>query len=120
MGKAVPGNLFGGHRTGIALIASTVERRVAVENFAIDAESRDADAIASAHDRRKIAYADHLPAAGRRDTYEGDHVLVGIVGIDPLKTRRLMIGFPQGRLGAIDAIEIADQVLHAAMVGLIE
>src|ERR1700676_3208984 len=110
MGEAVPGNLFRGHRTCIALIASTVHRRVAIENLSINAGPRNADAIAGAHDWSKITYANHLTAAGRRNPHEGNHVLIGIVGVDPLETRGLMIGFPQGRLGAIDAIEIADQV----------
>src|ERR1700693_1606163 len=120
MGESMPRNLLRGHRARISLIASTVEGRVAVENFAVDAGGRDAYAIAGAHDGREITYADQLADAGRRDTHAGDHVPVGVVGIDPLETRGLVIGFPQRGLGAIDAIEIADQVLHAAMIGLIE
>src|ERR1700719_633342 len=106
MGESVPGNLLRGGSTCIALIAPTVHSRVAVENLAIDAARRNADAITGAHDRRKVTYTNHLAAAGRGNTHEGDHVLISIVGVDPLKTRRLMIGFPQRRLGAVDAVEI--------------
>ena len=31
-----------------------------------------------------------------------------------------MIGLPQRRLRAIEAIEVANQILHAAMIGLVE
>src|SRR5580704_7445639 len=120
MGETVPGDLLRGHCTSVSLIAATIESRVAVENLAIDTRSRNADAITGAHDRRKIAYADELSATGRRDTHEGDHVLIGIVVIDPLETRRLVVFFAQRRLGAIDTVEIADQALNAAMVGLVE
>src|SRR6202046_3642664 len=118
--KSMPRNSLRGHLTGIALIAPTVHRRVAVEDFAIDARRWNTDAIAGAHDGREITYADQFAAAGRRNTHEGDYVLICVVRIDPLETRRLMIRFPQRGLGAIEAIEIANQVLQATMIALIE
>ena len=113
----MPRNSLSGDRTCVALIAPTVHRRVAVEDFAIDAGRWNTDAIAGAHDGREITYADQFEAARWRDTHEGDYVIVGIVGVDPLEARRLMIRFPQRGLGAVDAVEIANQVLHAAMIG---
>src|ERR1700735_5312767 len=118
--KSMPRNSLRSHRTCMALIAPTVHRRVAVEDFAIFAGRWNTDAIASAHDGREITYADQFAAAGRRNTHEGDCVLIRVVRIDPLETRRLMIRFPQRGLGAIEAIEIANQILQAAMIALIE
>src|SRR5260370_26889750 len=102
--KSMPRNSFRGDRTCIALIAPTVHRRVAVEDFGIDTGRRNTDAIAGAHDGSEITYADQFAATRRRDTHEGDYVLVGVVRIDPLETCGLMIRFPQRGLGAIYAI----------------
>src|ERR1700678_622664 len=120
MRESMPRNGRRGDYTCVALIAAAVETRVAVENFAIEPGRWNAHAIAGAHDRRKVTHANQLAAAGGRNPHEGDHVLVRIVGVDPLESRGLMIGFPQRGLGAVDAIEVADQILYAAMVGLVE
>src|SRR5258708_16579041 len=116
----MPTPLPNGRRARIALITSPIATRIAVHNIAIQTRRRNANAIAGAHDRREVTYADQPATARRSDSHEGNHVLVGVVGIDPLETRRLMVSLPQSRLSAINAIEIADQVLDATMVGLVK
>src|SRR4051812_12884929 len=105
---------------GIPHIAATVMRGIGIESLTPFAGERHAHATIIIHVWRKIH--DDEASCARIATLAdpGEHVVVGIIGDDPLETGRVAIQLMQRGDGAIEPIEIADQAVDAGMTALAE
>src|SRR5258708_888399 len=112
---AVPRMRFGVYRAGVAEATAAILAGVAVEALAIDAAARNADAKAMARHRGEIADDDGEVARVAAETQIRERALLGIAGVDPAKAFGLGVELVQGLELAIEAIEIADDELHATV-----
>src|SRR5579875_3167689 len=108
-------HLLGPGAAAIPEIAAAIDGGVAVEPLAPEAGIGHANAVVEARHRREIAgdegEAVRLAAAPQEDD---DAVLI-IIGDEPLEARRLEVLLVESRQLPVQAVEIAHQVLDAAM-----
>src|SRR4051794_14329872 len=84
---------------------------VRVEDLAPAAGERQADAVALARHRREVHDADDGLLTVLAPAREGQHRVLGVVGLDPLERRRIVLALPHRRLLAVGVVEVADQPL---------
>jgi hypothetical protein len=106
---------LGIHAAGVADIGAAVTAGVAIEDFAIRAFSRDTNAIAPAHYRGGVHDHDEQVIRGFAVADELQNTVVGVVGIKPLEALPIEIDFVQGGFRGVETIEVADELLNAAM-----
>ena len=80
----------------------------------------DADPVARPDDRCKVGDGEHRRGALVAAPQEGEHAVVAVIGFDPLEAGRFAVELMQRGHLAVDPVEVADQPLHAAMLGLVE
>src|SRR5690348_10473159 len=120
MGAAVPGNLLGVHTAEIAHSAAAVIGGVGVDPLAPETIARNPDTIPGAGFRSEVAHGDYRGIVFETVTQERQHTVFMVVHLDPLEARGLAIAAVQGGRIAIGAVEVADQVLDAAVFRLLE
>jgi len=101
-------------------IRPAIGRRIGVENLAIVSGVRNAKAVAFADDRRGIDNHNHevvgvLAAADKRKD-----AVVSVVGVNPFKSVPIEIDLMKGRFGGVNTIEVAHEMLNAAMLGVFQ
>src|SRR5581483_9681657 len=112
-----------GHRGGIrspeiADAGSAVNGGVAVQELAPKTRPRDAQTVVLPRHRCEVAHHDNFffTVAAQK----ADHRLFPIAAIDPTETLALVVASEQRGLGAVQAIEIADQAPQARMPRIVE
>src|SRR5690349_7161441 len=113
-----PRHRLGHHAAAIAIIAARVVFGVAVEDFAVITGLGDAHAIILARHRCEIRddHNEFLPVSRPPD--EGEHAVIGIVAVDPLKSLPLEIHFVQRRFPPVGGVQIGHQMLQPLMLGI--
>ena len=95
-------------RTGSALVAAAVERRIRVEDLVVRSGVRDADAVTRANHRGCVQNHDKqifrpFPAANERED-----AIVGVIAVQPFKTAPVEIHFVQSRFRGEQFVEVGD------------
>src|SRR5579871_2957129 len=103
------------HRAFVPEIAAAIEGRVGIEDLAPAAGARHADAVVLAWRRSEIAHHQDRPRCLRAEAQEREDRVGAIIADHPAKTFALGVARMQRGLGAIEAIEIAEEPLHAGM-----
>ena len=94
---------------------------VGVEDLRPPAALGKADPVVVPDHRSQVDDAGDRPTcARRREAQEGQHAVVGVVGIDPAKAGPVEVLLPQGRFGAVDRVQLAHQLLGADVLGVLQ
>ena len=98
----------------VALAAAAVLARVAVEDLLPKAAARHADPQVVPGNGREIAYdEDHVPGLGSA-TQPAQGALFRVVAVHPLEAGGAGVLLVQGRFGAVEPVQGADELLQAA------
>jgi len=115
MRAALSGLVRGLLTAGVADVRTTVDRSVGVEDFAIVARLREAEAVAAANDGRGVDDGDDEISQILAAAKKTKHAVIGVVGVNPFETVPLKIDFMEGWFGGVKMIQIADELLNPAM-----
>ena len=108
------------HAPEVAVAASSVCLRIAVQNFLPKAPSGDADAISVARNRCQVAHRKESIESRSSLSDETDNGLFPVPTVNPAKPRCFEIQFEQGRFGPVQAIHFPDPALHSPVGRVIE
>src|SRR5206468_1860776 len=100
--------------------AASVQGRVAVEDLLPAPPLGHANPVVVARDGSEVADNEQLVVSRLPLAQETDHALLGVVAVDPLKPRLFTIELVQGRLAAVEGVEVAHPALHALVGGLLK
>ena len=78
-------NLLGLDALHHSKTAATILFVIGIQQLLVRARAWQAEAMAFAHDGRKIADANNFFSRRRRDAAEGEHILSRVIDFDPLK-----------------------------------
>ena len=99
----------------IADVAAAIMRGVRIEHLVPLAGKRHADTVIVIYVGREI----HDDQAARASivalAHPGEHVAIGILADDPVKTGRVAIPLVQRGQGAVEAVEVAHERVHAGI-----
>src|SRR6185503_5497579 len=104
----VRGDVFGVGAALIADVASAIKTRIAVQELAIVAGLRHADAIAGPYDGRPIEHDGNPVVTMSSPADQRNHARLIIVAVDPLEAGPLEVDFVERRLLFVHAIQIFD------------
>jgi len=119
-GLVVPGLGDGAAAGSIHETAAAVSRGVGIDDLAIEARLRDADAVIGERDGSEVAHHHQMVRVVARVADKSDDGMVGVVEINPLKARGIEIHFMQGAFGAVQVIQVSDQELKLAVRVILE
>jgi hypothetical protein len=102
------------NQTGISHIRSAKARGIGVENLA-PGTFRNADAIAMARDRRKIADCKNRRNPVLTEAEISQNRLIAVIGDCPGESARIEITLVQCRILTIDMVELPHAALNAAI-----
>jgi len=110
------GGMIGGLlATHVAHIGAAIVGRVGVHDFAVETGLRNAKAIALSDHRCGVDNSDYEVFGIFAAADKGQDAVVGVVGVNPFETVPIKLDLMEGGFGGVKTIEIADQVLDAAM-----
>src|SRR5438105_230940 len=95
----------------VALAAAPIDVRIAIEKRLPEATAGDADAVLGADDRREIADNQHWGGLRAAFAEEGEDASSGVGAVDPFEAARVAVVFVQGRLGAVEAVQVSHPAL---------
>ncbi len=116
----VPRHLLRLQSEAVADVGAPVEAGVGVQRLAPPASRRQPQPPPLADDRREVARAHEPVLPVLRDAREREDVLVRRVRLEPAEALVRVVELPERGLLVVDAVEIANQVEHSVMVGLVE
>ncbi len=96
----------------VARVAAAVDLGIAVKDFAVETILRYANAETAVQYGREIADRHHVAAVFCL-TQKGNHAVVGIVALDPLKAIVGEVQLVQGWFAGAEGVEVGDQALDA-------
>src|ERR1700704_5874927 len=108
------------YRPGVPDIAAAVGGSVGVEDLAPGAGKRHPDTIVPVHFGREIDHHETARPCVASFAQPGENAAVGIVHDQPFESSGVAIELVQRRHAAIEAIEVADERLDAAMSRVVE
>lgn len=104
---ALPGDGFGGDAAEVAYVAAAVTLGIGIENFPVEAGTRNANAVASPHHGGRIHGENNILSVGRL-AEEGDHAVVRVMEVDPFETVMGIVEFVKGWVFLVDVVEVLD------------
>src|SRR5215213_957779 len=116
----MPGHFFRADVRRRAKAIASIFLVIRIEYEPVISRDRQTDAKSFADKQREVADADNAPPRRRRDTHKGQGVPLHIPPVYPLETGWVVVGFPQGRLFGIKAVEVAHKRLQAQMKWLLK
>src|SRR5213075_567885 len=108
MRSALPREIFGFEAAHVADVGTAVGFGVGVDDLAIKAGLRDAEAVAVAYDWRRV-HGEDDDALVARPTHESDDAVLGIVEIDPLEPFVSIVAVPERRLVFVNVVEMLNE-----------
>ena len=99
----------------IAYIRASIIGGVRVQDFLVKAGLRGADAVALTNNGRGVEDDEEQVFGLFSVAGEGENAVVGVVGVQPLETLPNKINLMQSGLGGEKLIQVANEVLDAAM-----
>src|SRR6266446_778956 len=115
MRTALGGDMGGQQSADVANIRTAVVGGVGVHDFTVQAGVRDAEAVATADDRRGVDDGDDEIFGIFSAANKGENTVVRIVGVNPFETVPVKFDLMQGRFRGVEMIEVGDELLNAAM-----
>lgn len=112
---ALRGLLGGLLAASVADVRTPVVGGVAIEDFAVETGIRDAETVAAADYRRGVDDGDDQVFRFFAATNKRENAVIGVVGVDPFEAVPVEVDFMKRRFGGVKMIEIADEMLDAAM-----
>ena len=114
-------------RDGIAADAAQVAATLAAVFGGIGVDALDpasgrryAEAPRRSFHRREVARDDHRRRLAATPAQPGVDGIFGRVGLDPLEARRLAVQLVESRGGPVEAVEVANEPLHAGVARVAE
>ena len=92
---------------------------VSVDDLAPRPGLWESESVVVVGDGREVGHARHLPAIAA-GAQEREHVVGAVVGVDPAEARGVLILRPQCRGIAIATVQVTDEVVHTAMLDVIQ
>src|SRR5579871_6719723 len=108
------------HPATIAEVAAAVNGSVRVEQLAISAARRHADAIGEPRHRGEVADGNHRGGVAPATAIPGKHAVGVVIDDEPAEALTVVIEPVQRRLVAVETVQVGDQLLHAPVQGLLE
>src|SRR5207249_7034450 len=115
-----PGARLGLDTAQVADVRAAVELGVGVDRLAPATAVRQADPVLLAWDGREVGDGGDgaLTVAGHAN--EGNDVALDVVRVQPAEARGLEVDLVQRRLAPVDAVQVANQALHARVLRAVE
>ena len=107
-------------RAEVAQAAPAVVLRVAVQELLPRAPGRHADPVIPVGDGREVAHDQDEVRRRAPLPQVADDTVVGVVEIDPLEPGRIEIELVEGRLAAIELVEVLDPALDVQVRPMLE
>ena len=96
----------------IAPATSSIALRVAVEHLAVKPGFRHADPVVAAGHGCEVADEDEGRARSKRVAQKGENAVLRVAAVDPLETGAVAVALEEGRLGAVEPVQIGDEPLQ--------
>ena len=100
--------------------AAGVVDRVGVQHLDPVAAVRQPNAVALPRHGRQVRDADELACPVARAAHECEHVRHRVVRLEPLEAVAREVDLPERRLVAVDRVQVAHEVAHARVIGVLE
>src|SRR5438552_4070020 len=109
------GNRAGFQAAQVALLAAAVLSSVTVQRLFPEAATRDPHLIVVAEHRREVADDQNTSVRRAPCAEKAEDTVLGVVAIDPVKPSRGTVLFVEGRLTAVELVQILYPALQAGM-----
>src|SRR3954464_15266167 len=119
-GLVVPAAILRRELPHVPDAAAGVVRRVRIQQLDPVAARGQADAIALAWNRREVRDAHDLALPVLREPHEREAVVHRVVRLEPAEAVAREVDLPERRLVAIDRVEVAHEIPHPAVIGVLE
>src|SRR5437588_12453302 len=100
----MPGSLFGFDTSHHPKSAAAILLRISIQNLFVASFARQSNPMVLAHNGREVADEDNLFAGRRSNAAKCDYILAGVIDVNPTKTTRIAVGFPQGAVFLIEPV----------------